>query len=176
MDLSNMELIYSKEFINEKIGELADKINKEYVGKNPIFIGVLNGVVFFYSDLLKKITLKCRCDFIRVSSYHGNQQTDDLKIFGEFKYDLKGEDIIIVDDICDTGKSLNELLNVIKNKGPKSVKIVCLVGRQVAYEDVNQVMIYALEKNEKIYYVGYGFDDNEYYRQLEDVYGLINKG
>ena len=130
MDLSHLEIIHTKSEIQEKISQLANKLNVEYKDKNPIFIGVLNGAVFFFKDLLCKISLKCRCDFIKLSSYHENKQVDEMILDGNFKYDLKGQDIIIVEDICDTGKSLDFLLTLLKEKQVASLKIVCLIAKK----------------------------------------------
>ncbi|MDE6013762.1 MAG: hypoxanthine phosphoribosyltransferase [Anaeroplasmataceae bacterium] len=164
----------SKEQIEQMITNLSEKINQDYYDKKPVFIGLLKGCNPFMMDLLKHIELYCTLDYMDVSSYDGTSSTGTVTILHDLKSDIKGKDVIVVDDILDTGRTLNEIKNLLLNRGAKSVKICVLLdkpeGRKVAIE---ADYVGGLVPNEFV--VGYGLDYNELYRNLPYIGVLKEK-
>ena len=165
----------SKEQIQEICVRLGTQISKDFEGKLPHFLGLLNGCNPFMSDLLKEVTIPCTLDYIKVSSYEGTTSTGNVRIKGE-NPKVEGKDVIIVDDILDTGRTLKAVKELIMSLGAKSVTICVLLdkpeGRVVQIEPW---YVGGLVPNEFV--VGYGLDYNELYRNLpyigvlkEDVY------
>ena len=165
----------SKEQIQEICVRLGTQISKDFEGKVPHFLGLLNGCNPFMSDLLKEVTIPCTLDYIKVSSYEGTTSTGNVRIKGE-NPKVEGKDVIIVDDILDTGRTLKAVKELIMSLGAKSVTICVLLdkpeGRVVQIEPW---YVGGLVPNEFV--VGYGLDYNELYRNLpyigvlkEDVY------
>lgn len=164
----------SKEQIEQMITNLSEQINQDYYDKKPVFIGLLKGCNPFMMDLLKHIELYCTLDYMDVSSYDGTSSTGTVTILHDLKSDIKGKDVIVVDDILDTGRTLNEIKNLLLNRGAKSVKICVLLdkpeGRKVAIE---ADYVGGLVPNEFV--VGYGLDYNELYRNLPYIGVLKEK-
>lgn len=164
----------SKEQIEQMITNLSKQINQDYYDKKPVFIGLLKGCNPFMMDLLKHIELYCTLDYMDVSSYDGTSSTGTVTILHDLKSDIKGKDVIVVDDILDTGRTLNEIKNLLLNRGAKSVKICVLLdkpeGRKVAIE---ADYVGGLVPNEFV--VGYGLDYNELYRNLPYIGVLKEK-
>ncbi|MDE5565882.1 MAG: hypoxanthine phosphoribosyltransferase [Anaeroplasmataceae bacterium] len=164
----------SKEQIEQMITNLSEQINQDYYDKKPIFIGLLKGCNPFMMDLLKHIELYCTLDYMDVSSYDGTSSTGTVTILHDLKSDIRGKDVIVVDDILDTGRTLNEIKNILLNRGAKSVKICVLLdkpeGRKVAIE---ADYVGGLVPNEFV--VGYGLDYNELYRNLPYIGVLKEK-
>ena len=118
-----MKKILNKALIDKKIKNIGQTISKEFIGKNPIFISVLKGSFIFTADLLRSIKIDCEVEFIKVQSYEGTQSTGNVKITSDIKIDLKGRHIIIVEDIIDSGKTINHLFSEFKKKSAKSISI-----------------------------------------------------
>lgn len=114
MNIDHLEIAYKKEQIEEKIKAKAEEINQVYKDKDPIVVGCLIGCFMFFSDFVRHLKIKTKIDFLKVSSYHQNKQSNSVEISGHFKYSLEDKDIIIIEDICDTGKSLNTVIDLVK--------------------------------------------------------------
>lgn len=156
------EILFTKEDLNAICDRLGKQITKDYAGKQPLFIGLLNGAVFFMTDLIRHVDLKCSIDFLKVSSYEGTHSTGNVRVDGHFP-DVKGKDVIIVEDIIDTGKTLYELKNLMKEAN--SYKVCVLLDKKEARQfDVH--VDYVGSVVPKKFVVGYGFDYNEIYRNL----------
>ena len=124
----------SEEKIREKVKSLADRINADYKGKTPIFLPILNGSFIFAADLLKEISLSCRLSFVKVSSYQGVQSTGQLKTLIGHEESLFQQDIIVVEDIIDSGLTLEKILKELGDLGASSVEAVCLLRKRPARE------------------------------------------
>lgn len=159
-----LKVCISKEEIEKIVSRIAKEINDNYKDKNPLFICLLKGAVPFMTDLLKEINVKCSIEYLKVSSYDGIRSTGVLKIDTKIP-NVKGKDVIIVDDIIDTGKTLFELKKLIQDKGANTVSIAILLDKPSGRKyDIYADYIGTLVPNEFV--VGYGLDYNEYYRNL----------
>lgn len=154
----------SEEKIKGIVEELALKISKDFLGKNPMFIGLLKGCMPFMSDLVKHITIDCTIDYMKVSSYDGTSSTGSVAVKSVMP-EVEGKDVILVDDILDTGRTLDAVRKLLLNNGAKSVTLCVLLdkpeGRVV---DITPAYVGGLVPNEFV--VGYGLDYNEKYRNL----------
>ncbi len=163
-----MKLLISESEIKKRVKVLANKINEDYKGKNPIFIGILNGCYVFMADLLRKIELDVEVDFVKIRSYEGDSSTGTIKFRKDISADINGRDIIIVEDIIDSGFTINFLVNRLRNSGPKSVAVAtALFKNEVAKLDFD--VDYVGFEIPPEFVVGYGLDYNEKYRHLKDV-------
>ena len=163
-----MKLLISESEIKKRVKVLANKINEDYKGKNPIFIGILNGCYVFMADLLREIELDVEVDFVKIRSYEGDSSTGAIKFRKDISADINGRDIIIVEDIIDSGFTINFLVNRLRNSGPKSVAVAtALFKNEVAKLDFD--VDYVGFEIPPEFVVGYGLDYNEKYRHLKDV-------
>ena len=163
-----MKLLISESEIKKSVKVLANKINEDYKGKNPIFIGILNGCYVFMADLLREIELDVEVDFVKIRSYEGDSSTGTIKFRKDISADINGRDIIIVEDIIDSGFTINFLVNRLRNLGPKSVAVAtALFKNEVAKLDFD--VDYVGFEIPPEFVVGYGLDYNEKYRHLKDV-------
>ena len=164
------EILISEEQIQAKVKELAAQISREYAGKDPVFIGVLKGVVIFFADMVRNVDIPCQIDFMSISSYSGTTTTGRTEIRKDVSVDIKDRHVIILEDIFDTGTSLTFTVNHLLNKQPASLKVctfldkpdrrrpgVTLKPDYVGYTIPNEFV------------VGYGLDFNEHYRNLPYV-------
>ena len=164
------KVLITEEQLQTRIRELGEELSREYEGKNPIIIGVLKGVVVFYADMVRHITVPCQFDFMWVSSYRGTESTGKMDVKRDISTDIKGRHVLILEDIFDTGNSLNFTYNHLLSKEPASLKICTLLdkpeGRNPA---VTLEADYTGFKIPNEFVVGYGLDFNEYYRNLPYV-------
>ncbi|MBR0427534.1 MAG: hypoxanthine phosphoribosyltransferase [Clostridia bacterium] len=158
------ELI-SKEKIEKRIEELAEEISRDYEGKNIEFIVVLKGAAIFAVELAMKLNPNVRFDFIEISSYSGTESTGIIKVNKDLKVDIEGKDVLIVEDIIDTGRTLNYLKEYLLSKNPKSLKICALISKP-SRRIVDVPIDYNGFEIEDKFIVGHGFDIDEDYRNL----------
>ncbi len=160
------EVLFSEADIENKVQELADEINADYIGKDLVVVGILKGAVLFMSDLLKKINVPLEIDFMDVSSY-GNQtvSTGEVKIIKDLDNSVIDKDILIVEDIIDTGMTLSYLKSNLLQRGAKSVKIVTLLDKEVRREKSVDIDYRGFIVPD-YFVVGYGIDYAEHYRNL----------
>ena len=122
------ELIYDQDQILERIEEMGDEITKDYKGKDLIVIGILRGAIFFMTDLLKEIELPLTIDFMALSSYGDSSKSSGVvRILKDLEEDIEGKDVLVVEDIVDTGLTLNYLIKVLNNRGARSVELAALL-------------------------------------------------
>ncbi len=163
------EVLLDEEQISKVVKELGEKISKEYEGKNLILISVLKGSVVFMADLMRAISIPCKIDFMVVSSYGDKTvSSGKVKIIKDLDIDLTGYDLLIVEDILDTGKTLKSLMEILKTRNPNSVKICTFLDKP----DRREVDLSADFTGAKIpdeFVVGYGLDYDEKYRNLPYV-------
>lgn len=161
------EVMLTEEQIQTRIKEMAAEISKEYAGKNPVFVGVLRGVVVFFADFIRNFTDHCQIDFMCISSYRGTQSTGECIITKDVSMELKDRHVIILEDIFDTGKSLDFCYNYMQAKKPASVKIVTLLDKPARRKPwVTVKPDYVGFTIEDKFVVGYGLDFNEQFRNL----------
>ena len=158
------ELI-SKEKIEKRIEELAEEISKDYEGKNVEFIVVLKGAAIFAVELAMKLKPNVRFDFIEISSYSGTESTGILKVNKDLKVDIEGKDVLIVEDIIDTGRTLSYLKEYLLSKNPNSLKICTLISKP-SRRIVDVPIDYNGFEIEDKFIVGHGFDIDEDYRNM----------
>lgn len=158
------ELI-SKEKIEKRIEELAEEISRDYEGKNIEFIVVLKGAAIFAVELAMKVKPNIRFDFIEISSYSGTESTGILKVNKDLKVDIEGKDVLIVEDIIDTGRTLSYLKEYLLSKNPNSLKICTLVSKP-SRRIVDVPIDYNGFEIEDKFIVGHGFDIDEDYRNM----------
>jgi hypoxanthine phosphoribosyltransferase len=155
--------------IQKRIELLAEEINRDYANKTPIFLPVLNGSFMFASDLIKRITLDCRVSFTKVSSYTGTGSSGQLKSLIGHEESVFNQDIIIVEDIVDTGLTLQRITDELKGLGAKSVETVSLLRKKPA-RDKNIAVKYVGFELEEDFVVGFGLDYDGLGRNLKDLY------
>lgn len=160
------EIVFTKEDIQKKVNELASKITSDYKGKDLIVVGILKGSVLFMVDLLKEIDLPCKIDFMMVSSYgNSTESSGKPKIIKDLDYSIENKDILIVEDIIDSGITLEFLLEYLKDRKANSVEIVTLLNKTERRKaDIN--IKYSGFKAPNEFLVGYGMDYAEKYRNL----------
>ena len=163
-------VLLTEEQIQTRIKELAAELSAEYAGKDPIFVGVLKGVVMFYGDFIKRFTEPCQMDFMWISSYSGTVSTGKMNVKQDLSQDIKGRHVVILEDIFDTGNSLQFTYEHLLSKEPASLKICTLLDkpeRRVPGITVKADYTGFVIPNEFV--VGYGLDFNEHYRNLPFV-------
>jgi hypoxanthine phosphoribosyltransferase len=155
--------------IQNKVKDLAQRISSDYAGKEPILIGILNGVVFFFAELVMSLSIPSKIDFIRASSYgSGKASSGTVKLVKDVEIPVKGQHLIVVEDIVDTGLTLKHLVENLKSREPASVKICALIDKAERREQ--EVAIdYCGFKIQGGFLVGYGLDYAEQYRYLPDI-------
>ena len=163
------KILITEEEIQAKVSELAAILSKEYEGKNPVFVGVLKGVVMFFGDIVKNITIPCQIDFMWISSYQGTNSST-MQVKRDVSGDLKGRHVVILEDIFDTGNSLDFTYKHLLSKEPASLKIVTLLDKPAGRNpNVTLQADYVGFTIPHAFVVGYGLDYNEYYRNLPYV-------
>lgn len=167
MEENIQKVLLSEEQIQAKVNEFAKMLSEEYADKNPVFVGVLKGVVMFFGDMVKRITVPCQIDFMWISSYQGTNTTSQMIVKRDVSTDIKGRHVVILEDIFDTGNSLEFTYKHLLEKEPASLKICTLLDkpeRRNPTVTVKPDYVGFTIPNEFV--VGYGLDFNEYYRNL----------
>lgn len=158
-------VLLSKEEIESKVTEIGMQITADYEGKYPVFVGILKGCFVFMADLLRHVDITCTMDFMAVSSYSGTKTTGAVKINKDLQHDIKGRHVILVEDILDSGITLNYIKSYLSVREPASVKIATLLDKP-ARRQADIKADYACFEVPDAFVVGYGLDYNEKYRNL----------
>ena len=167
MDKDIKQILLTEEEIRNKIKELGAILTAEYEGKNPVVVGVLKGVVMFYADMVREIKVPCQMDFMWVSSYSGTHSTGNMMIRQDLSADIKDRHVLILEDIFDTGNSLDFTVNHLKNRGAASIKICTLLDKPERRNPrITLEADYTGFTIPNEFVVGYGLDYNEQYRNL----------
>ena len=159
------------EEIDRAVQRVADQLNERYKDKTPIFLGVLSGAFLFLSDLVRKTTFDCRLAFVKISSYDGTQSTGNIKQHLGIDFDIEGKDIIIIEDIIETGHSMNYLLDYLRQRNPASISICTLFFKSEKFLYEYEIDYVAMPIGNE-FIVGYGLDYNQIGRNLKDIYVL----
>ncbi len=167
------KVLISREAIQKRIQELGRKISADYAGKCPVFIGVLKGCIVFLSDILKHVDIKCSVDFICLSSYSGAKSTGVVRTLLDLRESIQGRDVIVVEDIVDSGLTLGYLLDNLRTRKPRSLEVCTLLDKPACRKSVIPIKYRGFRVPNQ-FVVGYGLDYNEIYRNLPYV-GVIKK-
>ena len=157
--------------IQSEISRLAGTINSDYKGKSPLFVAVLNGAFMFAADLLKNITLNCEISFVKVASYEGMESSGNLRELIGLGEDIAGRDIIIIEDIVDSGRTISSIFSRCRAAGAKSVEIVTLLKKPVV-RHLNETVKYVGFEIPDCFVVGYGLDYNGFGRNYPAIYQI----
>ena len=166
------EIYLSEEIILKRVKEIAAGINNDYAGKRPLFIAILNGSFMFASDLFKQLNIESELCFIKLASYKGMKSTGNVITSIGLEVDLFNKEVIIVEDIVDTGKTLHNFLPKLLHQQPESLKIVTLLHKPDATEHPLQLDYVGFEIPNK-FVVGYGLDYDGLGRNLKEIYQLV---
>jgi len=167
-----MRLLLSEKRIQHRVRGLARKISKDFSGREVLLIGVLKGAFIFMSDLARKMTTPVKMDFVRLASYGSETRSSgNVKITKDLEVPLKGKDVLIVEDIIDTGITLKHLFQRLKARRPRSLKVVALLDK-AARRKVDFRPDYVGFRIGDHFVVGYGLDCAEEYRNLRGIYVL----
>lgn len=158
-------ILLEKSEIDSKVKEIGQQISRDYAGKTPVFIGVLKGCFIFMADLMRNVDVNCTMDFMAVSSYSGTTSTGAVKITKDLSQDIKGRDVILVEDILDSGVTLNYLKNYLMVREPASIKIATLMDKP-SRRKADITADYSCFEVPDAFVVGYGLDYDEKYRNL----------
>ena len=170
MDKDIEQILLSEEQLQNRIRELGEILTAEYADKNPVIVGVLKGVVVFYADMIRQIKVPCQLDFMWLSSYSGANSTGKMLVRQDVTADIQGRHVLILEDIFDTGNSLEFTVNHLKEKHPASIKICTLLDKpERRREGVTLQADYVGFTIPNAFVVGYGLDYNEKYRNLPYV-------
>ena len=163
-------VLLTEEQIKQRIRELGEVLTAEYAGKDPIIVGVLKGVVMFYADMIKEIKVPCQMDFMWISSYSGTNSTGQMKVRQDLSANVEGRHVLILEDIFDTGNSLDFTVKHIQSRNPASLKICTLLDKpERRNPNVTLKADYTGFTIPNHFVVGYGLDYNEHYRNLPYV-------
>ncbi len=170
MEKDIQKVLLSEKQIQAKVQEFAKIFSEEYKEKNPIFVGVLKGVVMFFADVVRNVTVPCEIDFMCISSYGGTSTTGNVAVKKDLSADIKGRHVIILEDIFDTGNSLEFVYKYLMGKEPASLKICTLLDKpERRRQGVTLVPEYVGFTIPNEFVVGYGLDFNEHYRNLSYI-------
>ncbi len=164
--------VIKKDEIDSKLAEVARRISNDYKDSELVLVGILKGAFVFMSDLMRRLTIPVQVDFISASSYgSGTSTTGNIKLTKELSLDIHSKDVLIVEDIIDTGLTLAYLIEYLKSFGPKSIRICAMLDkRERRRADIK--IDYSCHVVEDGFLVGYGLDYAENYRNLPEIYHL----
>ena len=169
------ESFLTEEIIQKRVKELAQQISNDYKGKMPIFIGVLNGAFIFMADLIKNVSINCEVDFFKLSSYGDSKiSSGNVRMLKELNCDVNGRDIVIVEDIVDSGLSIKYIEQIFSKYSPTSMKVCSLLMKPDSLKyDVK--IDYIGFKIPTKFVIGYGLDYAQKYRNLKSIYVLSDE-
>jgi hypoxanthine phosphoribosyltransferase len=164
--------VLSKNDVDKMVARVAHKISSDYQDQELILIGILKGAFVFLSDLVRHLTIPVKIDFIRVRSYGSSASSSgNIRLTKEIEIDIKNKNVLLVEDIVDTGLTLSYLIDYLKTFHPKTVKICALINKHER-RNANIKIHYACHEMTEGFLVGYGLDYNEDYRYLAGIYHL----
>ena len=168
-------ILVTREEIQAKVRELGQRIGKDYQGKSPVMICILKGACVFFSDLIREIPLPLTTDFMAISSYGSATKTSGVvRILKDLDKDILGKDVIIVEDIVDTGITLNYLMKILIQRGASSLRIAALLDKKGRRQVPDLKVDYCCFDIPDAFVVGYGLDYDQKYRNLPDI-GILSE-
>ena len=173
MEKSNNEIItyLSKDDISLRVEEIAAQLSKSFCNEIPVFIGILNGSFVFLADLIRKVNFQCEIDFMKVASYVGEKSISEIRLDKDINIDIKNRRVIIVEDIIDSGLTMDYLHKHISSYNPKDICIVTLLSKKENYNLNFDIDIIGFEITSE-FVVGYGLDLNQRFRHLDSLYKI----
>lgn len=165
----NFDIFIQEDKILSRVKTLAESINQDYAGKSVVFVAVLNGSFMLASDLMKQINLDCRIEFIKASSYAGTQSTGSIKELIGLKGDIAGHHVVIIEDIIDTGLTIDYIINLLQEKNPESIEVCSLLLKPEALQVDLKPKYIGFEAENK-FLLGYGLDYDGFGRNLKHIY------
>ncbi len=163
-------ILVTKEEIDQKVKELGKRITEDYAGKEPVMICILKGAVMFFSDLIREIDLPLTTDFMAISSYGSATKTSGVvRVLKDLDKDILGKDVIIVEDIVDTGVTLNYLKSMLVHRGAASIRVAALLDKAARRTVKDLKVDYVCFDIPDAFVVGYGLDFDQTYRNLPDI-------
>jgi hypoxanthine phosphoribosyltransferase len=173
LDLA-FEISIPEETIQQEISRIAGEMNRDLAEKNPIFLGILNGAFMFASDLFKQITFPCQITFLKLASYVGTQTTGTVRQLIGINQDLKDRTVVLLEDIVDTGITLDTILRQLNGYEPKEILVATLLHKPDALQKDVRLNYVGFEiPNEFV--LGFGLDYNGYARNLPEIYTLVKE-
>ena len=171
--MDNYRILLTQEQIQERVKELGAEISRDYEGKEPVIICMLKGAVYFFADLTKHITIPIMIDFARLSSYRNGTTSGKMELIANITAKIEGKDVIIVEDIVDSGKTLAYFISLLKEKNPASIKICSFIDKKERREaDINADYIgFDIPCG---FVIGYGLDYAEKYREFPFLAEIID--
>jgi hypoxanthine phosphoribosyltransferase len=170
--MDNIELLISEDEIKYKIADCARTIDAQYQGEELVIVMVMKGALCITADLIRELKTPCTVEYVKASSYgkHGTKR-GELTILGLEDFDIASKNVLLIDDIFDSGETVSQIVTKLKEKNPKSLKSLVLLKKNIE-RDVTYIPDYALFNIENSFVIGYGLDYKEYYRGLPDIYIL----
>lgn len=167
-------ILVTKEEIAAKVRELGRQITEDYAGKAPVFICILKGAAIFFSDLIREVDLPLTSDFMAISSYGSATKTSGVvRVLKDLDKDIVGKDVIIVEDIVDTGITLNYLKGMLSQRGARSIRVAALLDKTARRKVPDLTVDYVCFDIPDAFVVGYGLDYDQVYRNLPDI-GILS--
>lgn len=163
------EPFISHHSIEARVVELANRLTVDFHGKNPLFLSVLNGSFMFTSDLMKSFLSPCEISFIKLASYQGTESTGQVQTLIGLNDNIENRDVIIIEDIVDTGITVKKILELVKDHKPASIQILTLLFKPEAFKEDFEIDYVGFEIENK-FVVGYGLDYDGYGRNLDQIY------
>ena len=167
------KVVLSSRKIQKRVKELAKQISLDYAGKEPVVICMLKGAVYFFTDLTKYMTIPLKIDFARLSSYKNGITSGVMEIISNITSNIEGKDILIVEDVVDSGKTLDYFIKLMKEKNPSSIKICSLLDKKEKREVPVQIDYVGFDVPDG-FVIGYGLDYAERYRELPHIAVILN--
>ena len=167
----NLEILFNKAQIQKRINEIGYSISKNFTTEIPILVCVLNGSFIFFADLIRSLSIDCEIDFLKVSSYQGKKTTGKITLEKDISFNINGRHIIIVEDIIDSGITVNFLLKKFKERNCRSISIVALLKKsnKFNFQLINKYIGFEIKQE---FVVGFGLDYNQRFRNLKEIYIL----
>jgi len=167
-----MEVLFDRSELRKKVAEMGQQITKDYSGRELLVVGILKGAFIFMADLIREIDVPIEVDFMDVSSYGlSTSSSGEVRIIKDLEYSIQDKDVLIVEDIVDTGLTLKYITEILRNRNPRSLKICCLLDKPSRRKaDISPDYVGYIIPDKFV--VGYGLDYAEQYRNYPDVYIL----
>lgn len=168
-------VVLSRDEIEAMVERLASEIEQDLEGRDPVFIGVLKGCVFFFTDLTRRLSRSIEMDFIQVSSYgKSTTSSGSVVLVKDITADVRGRDIYLIEDIVDTGTTLSDVIKLLEARHPRSIQVVSLLSKPARREVEIGVAFLGTEIDD-LFVVGYGLDYGEIYRNVPDIHVLESR-
>ena len=171
--MKNYKILLTEEQISKRVKELGAQITADYAGKEPVIICMLKGAVYFFADLIKSVKTPIMIDFARLSSYKNGTVGGEMELISNITAEIKDRDVLIVEDIVDSGKTLSYFINLLKNRQPRSVKICAFLDKKERRE-VDITSDYVGFDIPCVFVIGYGLDYAEKFRELPFLAEVID--